>query len=99
MREYIEKLLERGEMHVVEREVNPEFELAAVVGRSQQESEKPVLFKNVTGTNLPVISNIYGSHNRLCEIIGTGKGNFCRHWQSIIDEQLPGSAEYTRDGL
>ena len=95
MREYIEKLLQRGEMHVVEREVNPQFELAAVVGRSQQDSEKPVLFKKVTGTNLPVISNIYGSHNRLCEIIGTAKGSFCRHWQSIIDEQLPGPESYS----
>ena len=95
MREYIEKLSNRDELHVVEREVDPEFELAAVVGRSQLESEKPVLFRNVKGTKMPVISNVYGSHNRLCEIIGTGKGNFCRHWQSIIDKQLPGSAEYT----
>ena len=94
MREYIEKLLQRGEMHVVEREVNPQFELAAVVGRSQLESDKPVLFNNVTGTDLPVISNIYGSHDRLCEIIGTAKGNFCRHWQSVIDERLPGPDSY-----
>lgn len=96
MREYIEKLLQRGEMHVVEREVNPQFEMAAVVGRSQLDSEKPVLFKNVKGTDLPVISNIFGSHNRLCEIIGTSKGNFCRHWQTIIGDELPGLGEYTR---
>lgn len=94
MREYIEKLSKRGELHVVEREVDPEFELAAVVGRSQLESDKPVLFRNVKGTNLPVISNVYGSHNRLCEIIGADKGNFCRRWQSIIDERLPGPDEY-----
>ena len=95
MREYIEKLLNRGEMHVVEREVEPEFELAAVIGRSQQESDYPILFRNVKGTRLPVISNIYGSHKRLCEIIGTAKGNFCRHWQSIIDDKLPNPDEYT----
>ena len=94
MRDYIEKLLQRGEMNIVEKEVDPQFELAAVVGRSQSESEKPVLFRNVKGTTVPVISNVYGSHTRLCEIIGTGKGNFCRHWQSIIDEQLPGPDEY-----
>ena len=94
MRDYIEKLLQRGEMNIVEKEVDPQFELAAVVGRSQLESEKPVLFRNVKGTTVPVISNVYGSHTRLCEIIGTGKGNFCKHWQSIIDEQLPGPDEY-----
>jgi 4-hydroxybenzoate decarboxylase len=96
MRDYIEKLLQRGEMNIVEKEVDPEFELAAVIGRSQQESENPVLFKNVKGCGLPVISNLYGSHSRLCELIGTRKGNFCRHWQSIINDQLPKPNEYTQ---
>ena len=95
MRDYIEKLLQRGEMNIVEKEVDPRFELAAVVGRSQLDSENPVLFKNVKGTRLPVISNLYGSHNRLCEIIGTHKGNFCKHWQSIINDRLPGPDEYS----
>ena len=49
MRGYIEKLSNRGELHVVECEVDPRFELAAVVGRSQQESDYPVLFKHVEG--------------------------------------------------
>ncbi len=89
MREYIEKLSKRGELHVVDREVDPRFELAAVIGRLQRESERPVLFRNVKGTRMPVISNIYGSHNRLCEIIGTTHGNFCRHWQTLVDDPAP----------
>ena len=95
MRDYIEKLLQRGEMNIVDKEVDPRFELAAVIGRSQLDNENPVLFKNVKGTRLPVISNLYGSHSRLCEIIGTYKGNFCKHWQSIIDDRLPGPDEYS----
>ena len=86
MRDYIQKLSERGELHVVERQVDPRFELAAVVGRSQQESDFPVLFRNVKGTAMPVISNVFGSHARLCEIIGTTRGNFCRHWQAMVDD-------------
>ena len=95
MRDYIEKLLNRGELHVVEREVDPCFELAAVVGRSQRESDYPVLFRNVKGTSLPVVSNIYGSHARLCEIIGTAKGNFCRHWQTLVDDNPGPERSYT----
>ena len=94
MRDYIERLVARKEMNIVEREVDPKFELAAVIGRSQQESDYPVLFRNVKGSGLPVISNVYGSHRRLCEIIGTTKGDFCRHWQSVIDSQLSSAAEY-----
>ena len=47
MRDYIEKLIARGEMNIVEREVDPKFELAAVVSRSQQQNDNPILFKNV----------------------------------------------------
>ena len=82
-------------MHVVEREVDPRFELAAIVGRSQKESDYPVLFRNVKGTTMPVISNIYGSHARLCEIIGTTRGNFCRHWQTLVDDNSGPDRAYT----
>ena len=50
MRDYIEQLLARKEMNVVEREVDPKFELAAVIGRSQQENDNPILFRNVKGS-------------------------------------------------
>jgi 4-hydroxybenzoate decarboxylase len=95
MRKYIRRLLDRDEIHIVERQVDPKFELAAVVGRSQQQSDFPILFRNVKGSRLPVISNIYGSHRRLCEIIGTEVGDFCRKWQSITDGVLPGADDYT----
>ena len=95
MRDYINRLLDRGQVHVVEREVDPRFELAAVVGRSQQQSDLPILFRKVKGTRIPVVSNVYGSHRRLCELIGANVGDFCRTWQSITDGRLSGSAEYT----
>ena len=95
MQEYVRQLLDRGEIHIVEREVDPKFELAAVVGRAQQQSDLPILFRNVRGSRLPVISNVYGSHSRLCEIIGARPGEFCRRWQSFTDGALPGAGEYT----
>jgi 4-hydroxybenzoate decarboxylase len=95
MRKYIRRLLDRDEIHIVERQVDPKFELAAVIGRSQQQSDFPILFRNVKGSRLPVISNIYGSHRRLCEIIGAEVGDFCRKWQSITDGVLPGADDYT----
>lgn len=85
MRRYVEALRERGELRVVTREVDPREELAAVVRLSQQESEAPVLFERVRGSVFPVVSNVYGSHRRLCELIGTTPGNFCRHWQALVE--------------
>lgn len=85
MRRYVETLRERGELRVVTREVDPREQLAALVQLSQQESDAPVLFERVKGSRFPVLSNLYGSHRRLCELIGTTPGNFCRHWQTLLE--------------
>ena len=69
MQEYLSTLIARSEMRFVEREVDPRFELAAVVERSQRESPQPVLFRNVRGSRLPVVSNVYGSNQRVAEIL------------------------------
>lgn len=95
MREYLERLRQQGELRVIRREVDPAFELPAVVRRSQQESDAPVLFEKVRGSRLPVISNVYGSHRRLCEMIGTVPGDFCRRWHELTSNMAAGS-DYTR---
>lgn len=88
MRKTIEQLIKNGVMRVVEREVDPQFELAAVVARSQQESDRPILFKRVKGSRFPVVSNIFGSRPRLGQMIGLESGSFCHHWEQLM--QRPG---------
>jgi len=84
MHDYLSALIGRGEMRVVEREVDPHFELAAVVACSQQESAAPILFRRVAGSQLPVVSNVFGSGDRLCEIIGAERGRLCQRWAEIM---------------
>lgn len=88
MRDLIKRLTETGELLIVEREVNPKFELAAVTSQVQKSGDKAVLFKKVTGTPLPVVSNLYGSYPRLCEFIGARTDNFCRSWDEILRQPL-----------
>lgn len=83
MRDYIERLVRENRFRVVEREVDPRFELAAVVTRSQAESDAPLLFRRVKGSRLPVVSNLYGSKPRLRELIGADAGGFCRRWDEL----------------
>ncbi|MGH8249009.1 MAG: UbiD family decarboxylase, partial [Gammaproteobacteria bacterium] len=83
MRDYIQQLRQRGDLRTVSREVDPAFELAAVAWHLQRESDAAILFKKVRGTNFPVISNVYGSYRRLCEMIGTVRGGFCRRWHEL----------------
>ena len=48
MRDYVERLMARSEMRIVEREVDPRHELAAVTKLSQAESELPILFRRAS---------------------------------------------------
>ena len=96
MRKYVHKLVDRGEMRIVDREVDPRFELAAVVTRSQQESSRPILFRKVQGSALPVVSNILGSADRMCELLGATNGQLCQRWAAIMKTVDTMSDDYTR---
>ena len=85
MRKTVERLIENGEMSIVEREVDPRFELAAVVHAAQRAGENALLFRSVRGSAVPVVSNIYGSQARLCAMIGADDGNFVRRWSTLTD--------------
>jgi len=99
MRELIERLAAAGELLVVNEQVDQRYELAAITKRIQAASEKAVLFKNVAGTSLPVVSNLYGSHRRLCELIGASSDAFCPVWLAALRAPLahpiyePGAAQ------
>ena len=88
MRTLIDQLADRGELSIVEREVDPRFELAAVTRRVQQGSGNAVLFRKVKATPMPVVSNLYGSHERLCRIIGATPDTFCKRWLEILQRPL-----------
>jgi UbiD family decarboxylase len=83
MRKFVENIIEQKQMSLVDREVNPRHELPAVTKAVQNNGENAVLFNNVSGTNFPVVSNLYGSHKRICEIIGAAEDGFCKRWKEI----------------
>jgi UbiD family decarboxylase len=83
MRNYMAQLKARGELLEVEREIDPFHELAAVTHAAQKRWGKAILFKNVKGTRFPVLTNIYGSRERLAEIIGIKAADFCRQWNNL----------------
>jgi len=83
MRDYVSKLKEQGELTIIDSPVDPKHELAAVTQRLQQKNDRVILFRNVTGSKMSVVTNIYGSRRRLCEMIGAADGNFCRRWTEM----------------
>lgn len=107
MQKFVRDLAERGELAVVGREVDPRFELAAVAVALQRRDERAVLFERVRGSALPVVANLYGSHARLCRLIGAENPIFAPRWLDLIRGKglpqpplaIPESTGYRRCGL
>jgi UbiD family decarboxylase len=97
MREYMERLRARGELLEVRKPVQARHELAAVTQTAQKRYGKPILFHQVSGTTLPVLTNIYGSRERLAEIIGIPPGDFCRRWNDLTNVAAPASGPLKRE--
>lgn len=83
MREFVRKLQERGDLLIVDREIDPAHELAAVTHLAQKKWAKPVMFTNVKGTRLPVVTNVYSTRERLAEVIGIEAHDFCTQWSKL----------------
>ena len=60
------------ELLVINKELSPRFEIPAVLHKLEQEERFPtVLFQRVTGSDLPVVANIFASYRRHGLAIGT----------------------------
>jgi 2,5-furandicarboxylate decarboxylase 1 len=60
-----------GDLKEVTREVSPDHEIAAVLSKLQRAGEFPtVLFRNVKGSDLPVLINAHASYERMAIAMG-----------------------------
>ncbi len=85
MRTYLDQLRAAGDLDVVSREVDPRFELAAVTTQYQKTRDGALLFENVRGASMPVVTNVFGSRRRLCAMVGADDLAFCPAWQRLTD--------------
>ena len=85
MREWVQALAESGELLAVDREVDPRFELAAVTKRAQQAGNRPILFRNVTGTRLEVVTNLFADEGRLRSLVPVKEGPFAAAYARMLD--------------
>lgn len=88
MRNFLNQLEQASELSHVKKQVSGQFELAAVVKAVQRAGTNAVLFEDVKGSAIPVVSNLFGSHERLKHLIGAGERTFCERWIELTDACL-----------
>lgn len=72
LRSFLEQIKnDRQHLVTVERPVKAEFEACAVIERLEKDGRYPtVLFKNVDGYDIPVVSNVFADRNRIALAFG-----------------------------
>ncbi|MEM4329440.1 MAG: UbiD family decarboxylase, partial [Candidatus Caldarchaeum sp.] len=74
LRTFLRVLVEKrpDDLFVVEREVDPRYEIMAFVEKFERLKQSPVLlFKRVRNTSIPVLINLHASFERLMLMFGT----------------------------
>jgi UbiD family decarboxylase len=84
LREFMAHLESRGDLARVKREVSNRFEIGAVIRKVCDMDGPAVLFENVNGFNIPVLSNLFGSYRRVASVFGIEVKNL----HSLILEKI-----------
>jgi UbiD family decarboxylase len=80
-----------SELQIVSREVDPAYELTAVVVKLEQEAKRrPVMvFERVTGTAFPVLTNLHASRSRLAIAMGSKPEAMLQTYLAAMDKPIP----------
>ena len=99
LRAFIQLLRDRGQLLVVRREVDPKFELNAVVRKIQSGPNLPVLFEKVRGTRYPVVSNTLGNYRIIAQLLGVELDRVAARWAELTTGTVMISDEYPTENV
>jgi UbiD family decarboxylase len=84
---------------VVRREVDPKFELNAVVRKIQSGPNLPVLFEKVRGNRYPVISNTLGNYRIIAQLLGVELDRVAARWAELTASTATIGDEYPAENV
>ncbi|MFZ5597442.1 MAG: menaquinone biosynthesis decarboxylase [Bacillota bacterium] len=73
LREFISDLDRRGLIRRIKTEVDAELEITEITDRVSKNGGPALLFENVRGYKMPVLTNAFGSVERMCMALGVKK--------------------------
>ena len=91
LRSFIETIRQNQpeEVLTISREVDPRFEITALVVKLEQERRFPILiFENVRGSKFPVVTNVHASRRRLASAIGSEPRGAVAHYLQRIEQRM-----------
>ena len=92
LRSFIDKVRQESPDEVlnISKEVDPRFDITALVVKLEQERRFPILvFENVKGTKFPVVTNVHASRRRLAAAIGSDARGAVANYLRRIEKPIP----------
>ena len=83
LREFLEELKKRGDLMVIDKKVSPVHEICAFTRKASDMGGPALLFTNVEGYDMPVLSGLYGTRERVHLALGLGDDT-----KSVIKEYV-----------
>ncbi len=93
LREFIAFLDKRGQLKRVTAPVSPDLEITEITDRVSKAGGPALLFENVTGFDMPVAINLFGSYDRMSWALGVNNldelGDRLQRWLDLVQNRPP----------
>ncbi len=75
LREFINFLESKNEVHYIDAPVDRDLEITEITDRAVKSGGPVLYFRNVEGFTIPVVTNIFGTHQRMAWALGVETAN------------------------
>ncbi len=89
LRSFIDLLRRENEIIEITAEVDPYLEIAEIHRRVIEEGGKALLFRNVKGSDFPLVTNLFGTSRRIELAFGPKPLEFVKRAVHAVEELLP----------
>jgi 4-hydroxybenzoate decarboxylase subunit C len=89
LRSFLDLLRRENDLTTIEVEVDPNLELAEIHRRVIEEGGPALLFKRVKGSSFPVVTNLFGTAQRIDLAFGKKPEQFIKQLVAVAESLLP----------
>ncbi|WP_413701029.1 4-hydroxy-3-polyprenylbenzoate decarboxylase [Psychromonas sp. KJ10-10] len=92
LRDFITQLEEKGLLKRIKQEIDPELEMTEISDRTLRAGGPALLFENPKGSDIPVLTNLFGTTERVAMAMGKEKVSQLREvgqWLAYLKEPEP----------
>lgn len=86
LREFLKRLEAEGELICLQEEVDPRFEISALLRKAQ---EKALLCQRVKGSRIPVVGNLFGDMKKVRMALGLSENDELKEYMARMKRPLP----------